>query len=280
MARRDDIYEVVIVRHGTRESSRSQLYLNYDDYGQVDAPMRIDYYFWIVRNEARTILIDLGYSARAAQQRGRDVLCDPMEIWRQLEIEPATFTGDIVITHAHWDHTGHVAAFPRARFTMSQQEYGFWAGDASAPLLFRHLIDEDDLAALANVHAEGRLDLATSEVDLAPGVRLVPGAGHTPGLLMVEVATLDGAVLLASDAAHFDEEIECDMPFRHMTNLEASYATFGSIRARRDSVVLAGHEPGVLERFTPLTGPLRAHASVVSPLPHTNTREGRTRRAP
>lgn len=280
MASREDVYEVVVVRHGTRESTRSQLYLNYDDYGQPDAAMSIDYYFWVVRNQTRTILIDLGFSERAARRRGRAVLCDPREAWVQLGIDPETFSGDIVITHAHWDHTGHADAFPRARFTMSRREYGFWNSDASAPLLFRHLIDEDDVAALAKIQGDGRLHLTEGDTDLAPGVRLVSGAGHTPGLLMVEVDTAAGTVLIASDAAHFDEEVECDMPFRHMTNLEASYATFGNIRARHAAVVLAGHEPGVLARFTPLGGSLRAHASVVSPLPDTHTREGRTRRVP
>jgi glyoxylase-like metal-dependent hydrolase (beta-lactamase superfamily II) len=280
VARRDDVYEIIVVRHGTRESSRSHLYLNYADYAQADAPMRIDYYFWVVRNPTRTILIDLGYSERAARQRGREVLCRPMTVWRELGIDPASFSGDVVVTHAHWDHTGHISEFPRARFVMSRREHEFWAGEASAPHLFRHLADESDLEALATVHAQGRLSLVSADVAVAPGVRLVHGAGHTPGLLMVEVDTAEGVVLLASDAAHFDEEVARDMPFRHMTNLEASYATFASIRAGRHAAVLAGHEPGILERFTPLAGPLSAHASVVGKLSDTDTREGHTRRVP
>jgi glyoxylase-like metal-dependent hydrolase (beta-lactamase superfamily II) len=271
-ARRDEAYEVVVVRHGAGESLRSKLYLNYDDYRQPDAPMPIDYYFWVIRNSARTILVDVGFRAEVARKRGRKVICDPVAAWRALGVDPETFEGDIVITHAHWDHTGSIEAFPRARFVMSAYEYRFWAGPASAPFLFRHLAAEDDLAALHVAYDEGRVLLVSSDIDIAPGVRLVHGVGHTPGLLMVEITTSAGQVLIASDAAHFDEEVACDMPFRHMTNLERSYETFQEIRAHRADVILAGHEAGVLGRFPRMPGAIGAHASVVHALPETAAR--------
>ena len=246
---------------------RSQLYLNYEDYGRPDAPMRIDYYLWVVRGWGRTVLVDLGFAAGEAARRGRVVTCPPVDAWRALGVEPRRFDGDIVLTHGHWDHTGHIDHFPRARFLMSRTEYEFWLGDASSPHLFRHLAHEADLAALVQVHAEGRLQLVDPPYLLAPGIQLHAGAGHTPGLLMVEVATADGGVLLASDAVHFDEELACDMPFRHMTNLEASYATFAAIRGR-GLQVLAGHEPGVIDRFPRIAGPLDAHACVVGATSH------------
>lgn len=258
----EDRYEIVVVRHGTLESTRAHLYLNYADYGQPDAPMRIDYYFWVIRGAHRTVLVDLGFDPAEATRRGRRVLCSPPEVWRELGVEPATFDGDIVLTHGHWDHTGHIAAFPRARFVLTRAEYAFWTSDASAPAPLRRLAGEPDLAALAAADAEGRVHLVDGTAILAPGIRLRPGVGHTPGLLMVEVDTATGPVLLASDATHFDEELECDMPFRYMTDLVASFRTFAALRAHT-GLVLPGHEPELLDRFPRLPGPLAAHAAVV-----------------
>lgn len=263
-AAESDRHEIVVVRHGTRASARSELYLHYEDYGSADAPLRIDYYLWVVRSPARTTLVDLGFDASEAARRGREAVCRPVEVWRGLGIEPDTFDGDIVLTHGHWDHTGHIDLFPRARFVLARAEYDFWMGPASRPRLLRQLAREHDLAALARAAADGRVALVDGVHDLAPGIRLVPGPGHTPGLLMVEVATRSGPVLLASDAAHFDEEVEADMPFRYMVDLVESFATFAAIRDRDDdAIVVAGHEPGILDRFPRLDGPLGEHASLI-----------------
>jgi glyoxylase-like metal-dependent hydrolase (beta-lactamase superfamily II) len=62
----------------------------------------------------------------------------------------------VVITHAHWDHTGNLGQFPGAEIVMSQAEYGFWT---SALARRKHF---DLLAGLA----------------AQPGARLV--AGHDP----------------------------------------------------------------------------------------------------
>ena len=43
---------------------------------------------------------------------------------------------------------------------------------------------------------------------------------------MVKVDTTDGVVLLASDAVHFYEEYEDDIPFMFVNDLHAMYRTF------------------------------------------------------
>ena len=68
---RDDRYEVVIVRYGTRRTVRSDVYLNYGVYGDDDAPIDMDYFIWVVRNAYRTILVDTGYSVAGGASRGR-----------------------------------------------------------------------------------------------------------------------------------------------------------------------------------------------------------------
>ncbi|WAH96202.1 hypothetical protein [Arthrobacter sp. MMS18-M83] len=59
-------------------------------------------------------------------------------------------------------------------------------------------------------------------------------------------------MLLASDAVHFYEEFERDMPFTAISDLPAMYEAFAIIREEireRGLTVIAGHDPDVLARF-------------------------------
>jgi len=179
------------------------------------------------------------------------------------------FDGEIVLTHAHYDHIGNVQAFPHATFVMSQQEFDFWTSPASAHELYQSLVEVDEITALSDLRRAGRLRLVEDNIELAPGVRLLHSAGHTPGELMVAVDTAKGTVLLTSDAVHFDEELARDMPFRHMCNLPASYESYRRIRQMVDesriSLVIPGHEANIMNRFPPAAPPLHRHAVVIAP---------------
>ena len=61
-----------------------------------------------------------------------------------------------------------------------------------------------------------------------------------------------GQVVLASDAVHYYEELERDRPFSLVADLPAMYAAFDQIRELEQdpgTVVVAGHDPAVLDRF-------------------------------
>lgn len=74
---------------------------------------------------------------------------------------------------------------------------------------------------------------------------------------MVYMETTAGSVLLASDAVHFYEELERDMPFTAVSDLPAMYAAFSHIREQADVhrlIVISGHDRDVLTRFAPCGG--------------------------
>jgi hypothetical protein len=55
-------YEVLAVRYGTRQASAAEVFLNYHTYHEPDRPLGMDYFFWVARNPARTVVIDTGFS--------------------------------------------------------------------------------------------------------------------------------------------------------------------------------------------------------------------------
>ena len=107
----------------------------------------------------------------------------------------------------------------------------------------------------------------TGEQGIADGVRLIEVGGHTPGQAMVMVETAAGRVLIASDAAHFVEELERDMPFVSMADVPQSYRVLEQIRQTDAVHVLTGHDAATLGALEPLGEPLPGLAGIIGRWP-------------
>jgi glyoxylase-like metal-dependent hydrolase (beta-lactamase superfamily II) len=261
-----ELFEVIIVRHGTRITQRSDVYLNHRFYDEPDGEQTVDYYLWVVRNEYRTFIVDTGFSKEQAIARERTILVEPADAYRHLGID-TTEPHTVILTHAHYDHIGNVGLFPNSPVVMSAAEYEFWATDMARKRLIAHFTEAKELENLGVLETEGRLETFAGSRELAPGIDVVEVGGHTPGQCMVRVATSDGVVLLASDAVHFREELDKDMPFISVTDLPASYAALQTVRdlvaGGYVDIVIPGHDPSVLDGLEPLAGQLAGNAAIV-----------------
>jgi glyoxylase-like metal-dependent hydrolase (beta-lactamase superfamily II) len=148
------VADVLAVRYGTRTTRRSDVYLHYDAYGEPDGEIAMDYFFWVVRGDTGDTLVDCGFNDASGGRRHRTMLCPPVRALARLGIHPTT----LVVTHAHYDHIGNVAAFPDARIVMSRTEYDFWTGPMGGKVLFASSAEADDVAALRKAHGEGRVE--------------------------------------------------------------------------------------------------------------------------
>lgn len=259
-------YRVTVVRYGTRTTVKSDVFLNYSIYGEADAAIEMDYFVWIIQNKNRTVLVDTGFSRQGGEARSRTFLLDLPSVYGSLGVDPST-SPPVILTHAHYDHTGNLSYFPTSQIFISEPEYLFWTGKNSARTQFHHSIEEDDLAEIVSASNQGRVTMFNGSHTVAPGIEIIEVGGHTPGQSVVKVNTTDGVVLLASDAIHLYEEYDRDMPFTHVANLVAMYEAFDRIRNMVNSGEVAhlvsGHDAGTLSRFAPAQGELAELAATI-----------------
>jgi len=122
---------------------------------------------------------------------------------------PAYSVDLVIITHLHADHVGWntragdgiwVPTFPNARYMTSRVEREFWTGydmEEARKQMFRDSVipvEEAGLLDLVDVPADG--------VDVAPGLRLIPTPGHTPGHIALELTSRGDTALITGDCIH------------------------------------------------------------------------------
>ncbi|MFB2597784.1 N-acyl homoserine lactonase family protein [Herbiconiux sp. P17] len=248
-------YEVSIARYGTRVGRRSEVYLNHHLYREADDPIVMDYFVWLVRGEGVEIVIDTGYSVAGGESRGRTLLMNPPELFASLGVHPEN-APLVLITHAHYDHIGNLAHFRESPIVIAQKELDFWSSRHAQRVQFHHSVEDEELAELFAAVDAGRVTAFTDRIEIAPGIEMIEVGGHTPGQSVVRVPTAAGVVLLASDAIHYYEEFDRDMPFSSVAELVAMYEGFDRIREMLDAGeiehLVAGHDPATLDRFRPL----------------------------
>jgi glyoxylase-like metal-dependent hydrolase (beta-lactamase superfamily II) len=145
-------YEVLAIRYLTRQTIKSEVYLNYHVYGEPDAPVDMDYFCWVIRDDTRTVVVDTGFSAEGGALRCRTLLADPVDVLTGLGIDAGTVP-QVLVTHAHYDHIGGLPAYRRAEVIMAQREYDFWTGPLAARKLYAHWAEQAELDHLAGLRS-------------------------------------------------------------------------------------------------------------------------------
>jgi glyoxylase-like metal-dependent hydrolase (beta-lactamase superfamily II) len=252
----DGRWQVLALRYASRPSSRENVFYRYHEYGEPDGPQEMAYYIWVLRNRDATILVDTGYSAAGGARRGRGHLIAPMAALDRAGISPDRI--DLVVnTHLHYDHTGHLDAFPQTPMLVNRTELGAWTGPLAGRFHYAAHIEPDEVAVVRRRAEQGSLTLMSGLHPVADGIVAIEVGGHSPGQTILVIEGELGPVVLASDAVHFYEEIDRDLACGVLVDLEQVYGAYDTIRDRMSEAgarLLAGHDPLVLERFEPFPG--------------------------
>ncbi len=260
-------YEVLALRVGVWQTTRGHQFYRYGSYGEPDGALQLDYFFWVIRNSETTILVDTGFHPEAAKKRlGRVCFRAAAEALSELGIA-ASDVSRVIVSHFHYDHIGNVSSFPNARITMQKRELEFWtSADAAFPPIMASA-ETDEIRFLQEAVSQGRVDFIDGDAEIAPGITAELVGGHCPGQ---QIIIIDGVrpIVLATDALHFYEEMERDMPFECFVNLSEMYRTFALLRKyenERNAIVVAGHDPEVMNRFEVVSIGGEPHAVRITP---------------
>src|ERR671933_2800365 len=191
MATAGRVWEVLAVRYGTLQATCGRLFFRWSDYGEPDAEQRLDFYFWVLRGDGETVLVDTGFDPEVAERRGRTPLCPPREAFPRLAVTPSR----VIVTHFHYDHVGNLSAFPDAQVWIPGRELEFWTSEPARRLQFAEHVEQREIAHLVERHRAGRAVTYGDGDELAPGVTAVALPGHSPGQHGVLVRSASGPVL-------------------------------------------------------------------------------------
>jgi len=240
-------HRIYAIRYAHLERMSDLNFLGGDDHAQ---PMPLDYFVWVIRSGERTLVVDTGFDAAAAQRRRRTLLRPVAEGLAALGVDCAAVR-DVIITHLHYDHAGNVPLFPAARFHVQDAEMAYCTGRAMTHAHLAAPFDAENVVEMVRRVFDGRVVFHAGDVQLYPGVSLHHLPGHTLGLQVVRVDTERGPVVLASDAIHFWANLERATPYPVVADVAAYLEALRRLRTLAPSIdhIIPGHDPAVLRKF-------------------------------
>ena len=187
--------EVVLSRHGWARGTFV------DDDGMLLTRVQA----LVVESAGRTIVVDtcIGNDKPRGVKAWDHLQLPFLDRFRDAGFDPLTVDA-VVCTHLHVDHVGWNTTlvdgawrptFPESRYLFAGPEYRHWSAEPH-----RNRPEHED--SIEPVVGARLVDLVDIDADVAPGVRLVPTPGHTPGHCSVLLTSNGDRALITGDFMH------------------------------------------------------------------------------
>jgi glyoxylase-like metal-dependent hydrolase (beta-lactamase superfamily II) len=161
----------------------------------------------------------------------------------------------VMCTHLHWDHVGWntqlldgrwVPTFPNAKYIMAKREYEHWdAVYAKGDMSNMHVLAFED--SVMPIKRAEQAVLVSDDFELEKGLWLEPCAGHTPGLVLINLESGGKRGVFVGDAIHHQlqflyPELSCRAD-TDMTLSAVNRRAFLDRHAETDMLVMPAHFP-------------------------------------
>jgi glyoxylase-like metal-dependent hydrolase (beta-lactamase superfamily II) len=172
--------------------------------------MDLPFSFILAQRGDRNVLVDTGFmqddrSPGFSRKFAIPTWISPLRMLSEMNIA-ADAISDIFITHAHFDHMGSIAEFPKARIYFQKSELMSWYEAIALPPRFGHLtaiIDPDNLRSALDASIAHRVTLIDGDKDnVLPGIHVRLGSGHTIGQQFVAIETAAGRRIISGDCVY------------------------------------------------------------------------------
>ncbi|GFE51583.1 MBL fold hydrolase [Roseobacter cerasinus] len=241
-------WEVFAVKYADRNArTRADSFIFDDDH---DAPHAMDYFMWVLRHGSDVILVDTGYDAEEAAARDRPIRQDPAASLAPLGLVPEDITS-VIVTHLHYDHAGGLHLFPNATLHMQTAEMAFATGPCMCHDTLRMPFTAGHVCEAVRRLYSGQVVFHDGDAQVADGVTVHCIGGHSRGLQAVRVRTAAGWMVLASDAAHYYENVFAQKPFPIVVDLQNMLDGFARLTAlaSKKKLIVPGHDPLVTQAY-------------------------------
>ncbi len=259
-------WEVFALRYAERNARTRRDSFIFDD--NHDAAHAMDYYIWLLRRGSEVILVDTGYDDAEAQARGRPIRLDPRAALAPLGLGAEDITR-LIITHLHYDHAGGLHLFPNATIHLQAAEMAYATGPCMCHDTLRMPFTADHICEAVRRVYSGRCIFHEGDGEVAEGVTVHCIGGHSRGLQAVRVRTQAGWLCLASDAAHYYENVFARKPFPIVVDLEDMLRGFERLHqlASAPRLIIPGHDPA-LRKYFPQEGAAHCFRLDQGPMTH------------
>jgi glyoxylase-like metal-dependent hydrolase (beta-lactamase superfamily II) len=212
---------------------------------QRDAGQTVDLvcYGWLLVGDDGPLLVDTGPSTgeHAADFHGVRLEKGADQALERALAAQDVDAGDIrtvVVTHLHWDHCHGLPQVPNARVLVQDSEirYGVYPDPNDDRRKYEFSRGAPFLTELR------RMEAVDGEAEVAPGVRIIPTPGHSPGHQSVLVEAATATYLLAGDFLDLYENWTERCPSGSTVDVEAWQRSYDAV-SRLDVTVLPGHDP-------------------------------------
>ncbi|MBX3030608.1 MAG: N-acyl homoserine lactonase family protein [Chloroflexi bacterium] len=233
----------------------------------VGTVVRIPRVIWVLQGPT-TVVVDTSVPMRRrpsefiGEEFSRSRAQEPANALRDAGIDPRDVE-HVVLTHLHWDHAGNCDLFPEARVVVQREE-------------LRYAIDPGRFFRKSFLSPRSgwgtppwmlpNIDTVDGLTELAPGLRLVPTPGHTPGSQALVADTEHGSFCIAGDAISLYANIEQDIPPGFHVDVDDAVDSMDRLRGLADHF-LPSHDYEVLSSglITPIGASHAARPRYVPP---------------